>query len=181
MIPFLQSLIRPRFIELTNSQVFDTPGATTWTVPAGVTEIWAKCWGAGAGGVGAWGGGGGYIWGAMAVTPGEVLDILLGAGLDSTYPAQAVETSVIPQSNPVPTRLIIALGGKAYDPDNPTEFVGGQTAIEPGNALIRFENGAATGGAPGGITDTDFPGSAYAYGATGLSGVGKPGYLLIRW
>lgn len=58
-----------------------------WTVPAGVTKIYAKLWGAGGGGghYGGWsfgshGGGGGHTRGIVPVTPGEVLTIRVPRG-----------------------------------------------------------------------------------------------------
>ncbi|MFZ2226667.1 MAG: LamG-like jellyroll fold domain-containing protein, partial [Candidatus Moraniibacteriota bacterium] len=59
----------------------------TYTVPAGVTSIKVKMWGGGGGGgnLGGWaygfpGGGAGYTTGTMAVTPGQVLTVMVGAG-----------------------------------------------------------------------------------------------------
>lgn len=65
-------------------QVVFGPGSGTWTVPAGVTSIFVKMNGGGAGGGGAYtggsyaaagvgGGGGEYAEGAFSVTPGDVL------------------------------------------------------------------------------------------------------------
>src|SRR5215813_10601366 len=55
-----------------------------WTVPAGVTQIKVKLWGAGgAGGNYAFndiGGGGGFATGALTVTPGEILTVIVGGG-----------------------------------------------------------------------------------------------------
>ncbi len=63
-----------------------TPGVTTYTVPAGVTYIKVKTWGAGGGGGGGAvtganggsGGGGAYATGIIPVTPGEVLSVSVG-------------------------------------------------------------------------------------------------------
>src|ERR1043166_5799930 len=56
----------------------------TWTVPAGVTQIKIKLWGAGgAGGNYVFndiGGGGGFAEAILKVTPGEALTIIVGAG-----------------------------------------------------------------------------------------------------
>ena len=67
---------------------FNYTGADqTYTVPAGVTSIFVKAWGGGGGGgsKGGWnfgypGGGGGYSEGTIAVTPGQVLTVIVGAG-----------------------------------------------------------------------------------------------------
>lgn len=70
-----------------NGQTFSAQGASTFTVPAGVTSIGIKAWGAGGGGgaggsaaAGGAGGGGGYAAGTLAVTPGETLAIYVGGG-----------------------------------------------------------------------------------------------------
>lgn len=59
----------------------------SWTVPAGVTYIFAKLWGAGGGGghyggwsFGSWGGAGGFTKGILPVTPAEVLTIRVPRG-----------------------------------------------------------------------------------------------------
>ena len=62
-------------------------GAQTFTVPAGVTSVDVKLWGAGGAGVSgtggsvsASGGAGGYAAGTIDVSPGDVLTILVGGG-----------------------------------------------------------------------------------------------------
>ncbi|MGY4893720.1 MAG: hypothetical protein ACO1N2_03455 [Candidatus Saccharimonadota bacterium] len=68
-------------------QAFNTQGAETFVVPAGVTSISVKVWGAGGGGgaggstgTGGAGGGGGYVTAAIPVTPGETLNVYVGGG-----------------------------------------------------------------------------------------------------
>jgi hypothetical protein len=59
-----------------------------WIVPAAVTRLKARLWGAGGGGgagggvghVGGGGAGGGYVEGYFGVTPGEVLALSVGVG-----------------------------------------------------------------------------------------------------
>ena len=71
-----------------NVKVFQATGADqTFTVPAGVTKIFVKTWGAaGAGGTqggwvyGSYGGGGGFSRGVLTVTPGETLTVVVGRG-----------------------------------------------------------------------------------------------------
>lgn len=82
---------------LTNSQTFSTPGADTFTVPGGVTEVQVTVYGGGGGGGGeavsnwpgyggrraahgANGGGGGLAISVLSVTPGEILTLSIGAG-----------------------------------------------------------------------------------------------------
>lgn len=68
-------------------QAFNTQGPDNFIVPAGVTSISVKAWGAGGGGGGGGttgsggpGGGGGYVAGNISVTPGETLKIYVGGG-----------------------------------------------------------------------------------------------------
>lgn len=75
-------------IPTTNQTVYSTSGDTSFVIPAGVTKIYAKIWGAGGGGAGrnssvsGRGGAGGYVEGLIEVTPGETLTIRRGgAGL----------------------------------------------------------------------------------------------------
>jgi len=70
-----------------NGQVFTTQGTDTYVVPAGVTTITAKIWGAGGGGgrggnnkAGGAGGGGGFVQADLTVTPGETLNVYVGGG-----------------------------------------------------------------------------------------------------
>lgn len=72
-------------VPLPGTQIYDTAGTYSFVVPGGVTELDAKVWGAGGGGAtyaGASrvGGGGGFAWAKLAVTPGETLTIRVGGG-----------------------------------------------------------------------------------------------------
>jgi|GEM_PF-2144024 len=75
-----------------NFETFTTPGAASWTVPAGVTEILVEVTGAGSGGT-AWGGGagGGYIMGKFTVTPGTTVNYVVGAGSAGTTAVNSTE------------------------------------------------------------------------------------------
>ena len=67
---------------------FQTPGSYTFVVPAGVYRIMARVWAGGGGSGGTYqagsaslgGGGGGYSERRIAVTPGDVITIIVGAG-----------------------------------------------------------------------------------------------------
>ena len=71
----------------TQQVVFSTAGTSTFTVPAGVTNVTVKAWGAG-GGAGAGGnsdgggagGGAGFVQGSITVIPGENLTVFIGGG-----------------------------------------------------------------------------------------------------
>lgn len=72
--------------------VFDTPGTTNWTVPAGVSHVRARVWGGGGSGgsstaiqnAGGGGGAGGYSEGVFEVTPGQLIAVTAGAGGNGT-------------------------------------------------------------------------------------------------
>lgn len=61
--------------------VWSQPGSLQWTVPSGVTSVRAKLWGAGgAAGDDGVGGAGAFVTGDIAVTPGEVLTLIVPGG-----------------------------------------------------------------------------------------------------
>jgi hypothetical protein len=70
----------------TAATVFTSPGTTTWTCPAGVTQVFAECWGSGGSGAtgnsgnGGGGGGGEYAAQFVAVTPGNNYSYTVAAG-----------------------------------------------------------------------------------------------------
>ena len=76
------------FGQNSSTKTFGYTGADqTYVVPAGVTSLTVKMWGGGGGGgaPGGWtygypGGGSGYTTGTLAVTPGQVLTVMVGAG-----------------------------------------------------------------------------------------------------
>lgn len=77
----------------TGSQIYSTHGSYTFTVPAGVTRVRVRLWGAGGGGGGAQanglggsgGNGGGYAEGNIAVTPGGTVTVTVGTGGTAGY------------------------------------------------------------------------------------------------
>jgi len=79
----------PEAPDPTPQHVYTATGADqSFVVPAGVTSVVVKLWGAGGGGGGdsfdggrlSVGGGGGFATGTVAVTPGETLTVVVGAG-----------------------------------------------------------------------------------------------------
>jgi hypothetical protein len=70
-----------------NATTYSTAGSSTYKVPAGVTSLTVKAWGAGGGGgqttiagAGGNGGGGGFAQATLSVTPGEILTYYVGTG-----------------------------------------------------------------------------------------------------
>ena len=78
----LYSPVAPR-----NTLVLSSAGTSTWVVPAGITKVFARVWGAGGGGGGVGTGGGGAAGGAgggyseklCSVTPGASISVTRGA------------------------------------------------------------------------------------------------------
>ena len=70
---------------------WEAPGQATFAVPAGVSTLHAKLWGAGGGdATGSYdGGGGGYVGGDVAVTPGETVVVEISAVQASSYGTNA--------------------------------------------------------------------------------------------
>ena len=71
----------------TAATVFTSAGSSTWTCPAGVTQVYAECWGSGGSGGtgfstgnGAGGSGGEYAAQYVNVTPGNVYNYTVAAG-----------------------------------------------------------------------------------------------------
>jgi hypothetical protein len=149
--------------------VFTTPGTYTFTVPLGTTSISAVVVGGGGGGgndtnpdeAGSGGGGGGLAYQtSIAVTPGESLTVVVGAGGGSDT---AGGQSNINRSG---TNLVAANGGgRGQSPDDGNAGgAGGTVVVGTGGA----------GGAGGATTGTNTQGSGGG-GAGGYSGTGGTG------
>jgi hypothetical protein len=146
----------------TAADQFTASGAGTWTCPAGVTQVFAECWGAGGSGAtgsastnGAGGGGGEYAAGFAAVTPTTVYNLTVGT-------AGAAVTGSAVNGNPGTSSLftgdaitITAHGGGAgQSRSSGGQGAGGTTSA----AAVHFNGGAG--------------GSAYPYGGGGGSSAG---------
>lgn len=125
-----------------NILAFSTPGATTFTVPAGVFRLEVEVWGGGGGGCGAAGGagaGGGYSLCTMAVAPGAVFTVTVGAGgaAEGNWPACAANpggTSDFTAAGYAPCRALGGPGGAAGGGGGGS----GTTAAGPG--ILGFVN-----------------------------------------
>ncbi len=108
----------------------------TWTVPAGVTSVTVKEWGGGgSGGGGGYsypspGGGAGYTTGVLAVTPGEVLTVMVGAGGAASGPTVAAD-----------------YGGGGPSKGDYTGQGGGRSAVRVGGIDLLTAGGGGGGGA----------------------------------
>ena len=154
--------------------LFTTTGTQSWTVPPGITEISAVVVGGGGGGGGgetgrnqgvSGGAGGGLAYGTFAVTPGEVLTIVVGtggAGGTSSNDGNAGNPSTI--SRGVTVLLSGGGGGAGRERSTATVTGGASTGTER-------EGGGAGGNSGGNSTDTGSGGGG-AGGYTGPGGAG---------
>lgn len=199
---------------------FTSAGSTTLTIPDGIHEIYVTLVGAGGGGGGGQttsgatpriGGGGGASGGVvkswLSVTPGQVLNITVGAG--GTGGAHSTSPTVGHDGNDGGGSLIVGIlvaqGGKGGKGSTGTIGQGGdgyfgQTSARGGSTLNDIGgNGAAsilapgaTGSIPDGshVADSGFLGSGGAGGGSALGspgvggaagGKGGDGYVKIEW
>jgi Concanavalin A-like lectin/glucanases superfamily len=169
-----------------------TPGTYTFTVPAGVTTLNIQCWGAGAGGTGGGatqgqaGGGGGAYSGepAYAVSPGDIISYVVGAGGAGDH----VGTSSSPDggntqfdTTGVAGSGVLANGGQAYNGSinygpggsssgNTVSFAGGN-----GGPLSYGQSNGSGGGGSGGSTGNGGGGSQGGGAGRAGNGGGEPG------
>lgn len=147
----------------TGADQFTTAGAATWTAPAGVTQVYAECWGGGGSGAtggsstnGAGGGGAEYAAGFVAVTPGNTYNLTVGAG-GSAVSGSAVGGNAGASSLFTGNAITVTAHGGA---GGQSRSSGGQGAGGSGStASVHFSGGAG--------------GSAYPYSGGGGSSAGS--------
>ena len=147
--------------------VYGTPGTYSLTVPAGVYRISIRIWGAGGSGnncvnlnyPGGGGGAGGYSEGYFAVTPGQVLTIVIGQGTAAAA-GGASSVSIVGGAT-----LITANGGGLGQ-------VGGTSSVGGGGM-----GGTATGGSFCRQGDGGSSGIAFGTSSSNVEGGrGAPGF-----
>jgi hypothetical protein len=170
----------------TQEKEFATNGTFNWTVPAGVSQIMIKAWGGGGAGGGsnnyivcqgaggAGGGGGAYASSNLSVTPGQILQVVVGAGGTGVSGANGTDggpSFVGPDTNPAHAFVLAAngTGGTANTVGNhyPPGGAGGRAEDCVGNITIAGGNG--TDGDSGGLKCSGAGGD----GANGGSGGAK--------
>jgi len=166
---------------------FMTPGSTTFTVPAGVTEISAVCVGGGGGGGGvefssatsSSGGGGGataYV-SSIPVSPGESLTVVVGAAGAAEVNGGA---SYVRRAS---TDLVCANGGSAggrVTSGTAPGGAGGTVAVGTGGSggaggSSHLPSGPGGGGGGGGYSGVGGDGGASSAGLNGGGGGGGGG------
>lgn len=191
-------------------------GSYTWTVPAGVYWTYATCVGGGGGGsgglasgaatAGAGGGAGGTAAGWLAVTPGQAIPFVVGAG----GAGQAYQTPGYAGGTSSVGSVLQAQGG--FGATNGTATAGGGGGVGYGSAcqvpLVggnggdgNFYTASAPGGSGGqsslggggrpatfynaGTSNGRAPGSGggglYGNGGTGPGGTGADGYVSFQY
>jgi hypothetical protein len=150
-------------------------GSFLFTVPAGVTQVSAVAVGGGGGGSGGevgrnegmgGGGGGGLAYGTFAVTPGEVLNVNVGAG--GTSSSGAAGTTGGTTSVQRGGTTLLGAGGGSGGPFRST--AGGAGGTSTGSV----RQGGGNGGAGGGASGNDAGGGGGgAGGYTGNGGAGS--------
>ena len=158
----------------TASQTFENAGTYTFTVPAGVTSLTVEVWGGGGGARGdgsgsrSGGGGGAYAKSTLSVTPGQVHNVVVGAGGTATSnPGQSGGISYFG------TNLVVAAGGSG---GGSSGGAGGLVANSTGT--VRFAGGAGGNTSPGannGGGGGGGSGSATANGTNGSASSGSTG------
>jgi len=148
-----------------NVATFTAQTTTNWTVPTGVYSIWVKMWGAGGrgGSTNSPGGGGGFINGYLAVTPGNTVKIYCGGGgYYDDYPEDC---------NNATSGANVTLGGRA-----PVVYYNGSTYMIAGSGGAGANSYSNTAGGAGGGTNGvngatgSTTGGGGGQGATGGSG-----------
>jgi hypothetical protein len=175
-----------------------SPGTYTFTVPAGVTSLNVQCWGGGGGGNGSvppppgggGGGGGGYAGNpSYAVSPGQVITYVVGAGGAGGAPGFTGSdgTNSVFDSTFVAGNSVLALAGLQWLPQFNAGNGGGNPAsgLGPGIGTVLFAGGnggpqagqsnGAGGGGSAGSAGNGGGGNAGGNGGAGGSGGGEPG------
>ena len=151
-----------------SSQLFDTPGTYSWTVPAGISSISVAGIGGGGGGAqkvtGGSGGGGGLLnySNSIPVTPGTTCTIVVGSGgaTGGTYGVNGSSTYMLLPGSNIP--IVIAQGGAGGDSiywvsgatgvtyTDGTGIISTQAAYDPVGGTIAYS--VSSGSLPTGAT-----------------------------
>ena len=186
-------------------KMFTTVGATTWTVPAGVTQVWISGAGGGGGGgrttntsAGAGGGGGAACMAtAVTVTPLASITVTVGGGGPGTTAASTPAAggtssfgalvSLAGGSPPTYTGSQ-GIGGAAGGAGGAQGGAGGSQGAGSGGGTIFGSGGgggintaAATPGSTGGLYGGGGGGGTSNGGTVGSGGAGAAGFILVEW
>jgi hypothetical protein len=170
----------------TAATVFTSPGANTWTCPAGVTQVYAECWGGGGSGGtgssnfnGAGGSGGEYAAAFINVTPGNTYNYTVGGGGNAVTGTGLTGNNGSISVFTGNAASVTANGGRA-GPGTFTSSVAGGTGS---GATVHFDGGngggnspySGGGGSSAGTAARGNPGNNYGSAGTAPSGGGNGG------
>jgi len=165
----------------TAAVVFTSPGTTTWTCPAGVTTVFAECWGSGgsagtgySGGNGCGGSGGEYAAQNVAVTPGNNYSYTVAAGGTSVTGTQLSGHNGASSTFTGDSGVTVTAHGGLAGPANNSQT--GPAGGSGSTNAVHFNGGAGGGGAYAGAGGGSSAGSAAAGnpGSNGGSGGTAP-------
>jgi hypothetical protein len=155
----------------TSATVFTAPGSSTWTCPAGVTQVFAECWGSGgSGGTGSGtgngqgGSGAEYAAAFVNVTPGNVYNYTVAAGASNV-------TGTGLNGNNGASSTFTGNAGATVTAHGGLAGLSGHSSSGPAGGTGSSNSVHFDGGAGG-------PSSPYAGGggsSAGVSAVGNPG------
>jgi hypothetical protein len=187
------------------SQIFNS--SSTWTVPDGIEEVRVQCWGGGGAGghptflPGGGGGGGAYAESTIAVVPGTIETIEVGAGGAGSNGGQTYfrdATTVMAQGGGRPSggQTGSGSGGLASRSVGDIVFSGGAgnigltgggggggsaTSLANGNAGSGTSGGAGEGNGGNGGTDGSAPGGGGGGWNQSFTGLGAAGRMVLTW
>ena len=167
------------FNAFSQTQTFSTPGATTFTVPAGVTSITVQVWGGGGrggsrttAGEGGGAGGGGFSKKTFSVNPGDIYNLSVGGG-------STTGTSPGGDSWFVNNTTLLARGGNSVADNATAGATGGAVGIgdvtySGGNGFSAASMATGGGGSSAG-TASNGTNATSASGAVAPAGGGNGG------
>ena len=162
--------------ENTNQAIITTTGASTWTVPTGVTSVSVVCIGGGSAGLrsdsaAVGGGGGGLRWyNNLTVTPGATINVAVGVG--TTAPAGSTWFN----GTSTGTASVWAEGGVNRTGGGGSTVAGSIGGTNGGNGGTSTSTTSGGGGGAGGYTTTGGGGGNSTSNDGGVStGIGGGG------
>jgi hypothetical protein len=171
----------------TGEQTVTSTGQSTWVVPVGVTSISVVAVGAGGGGRYSSSGGGGGAGGALAyatsiaVTPGEVLYLTVGAGgANGATNGGAGGLTAVRRTSHAGANLLVAAGGGGASSltrgsGSTTGCVAGTTCFAGGNGGTAESATGGGGGGAGGYSAAGGAGGTFSSAGNGAAGVASTG------
>jgi hypothetical protein len=170
----------------TAATVFTSAGTNTWTCPAGVTQVFAECWGGGASGAtgstgnnGGAGSGAEYAAANVSVTPGNVYTYTVGAGGANVTGTGLNGHDGVSSVFTGNATAVTAHGGHAGQAFNESPASGGSGSTN----TVHFNGGngggsdpySGGGGSSAGPAAMGNPGNSYGSAGTAPSGGGSGG------